>query len=116
MSLLSFGIGAFDRGCTLMEVIFADRLLDYTASFTKTMNIATALMSNIKKSTFVISEEAWECNLKKLLRIKRGKRWWRLNTPESWCASNDTEEQLLCLMVLPTSPCTPVRSLRCLWH
>jgi len=33
-------------------------------------------MSNIKKSTFIISEEAWECNLKELLRIKRSQRWW----------------------------------------
>jgi hypothetical protein len=59
-----------------MEVIFADRLLDYTASVAETTNIATALMSNIKKSTCIISEEAWECNLEELLRIKRGQRWW----------------------------------------
>ena len=59
-----------------MGVIIADRLLDYTASVAETMNIATALMGNIKKSTFIISEEAWECNLKKFLRIKRGQRWW----------------------------------------
>jgi hypothetical protein len=46
------------EGCMLMEAISADWLQNYKVSAVETTKIATALMSNDKTSTCVVSEEA----------------------------------------------------------
>ena len=53
---------AITDGCTLMEIIYANRLHNYKAG--------------VAKTTKQLSEEAWECHLKEPLRIKRCQRWW----------------------------------------
>ena len=64
--------GVITEDSTLMEVIFDNRLCDYKAGAAETTDISKAQMSNIKKDTCIIYEEAEECNLRELLRIKRG--------------------------------------------
>jgi hypothetical protein len=48
--------GFITEGCTLMEAISADRIHDYKVSAVESTKIATALMSNNKAGTCVISD------------------------------------------------------------
>ena len=56
----------------VLWVLSADHFRDYKVGAAETAKIATALTSNNKTGTCVMSEEAWDCN--KLRELSRRRR------------------------------------------